>query len=136
METHLSKAATAALLAAALTAGGCGGPLGFIPGGSLGQPDQPFADLKLPAEGPVIELETRPRDPYSVKVGTVIINGRMYIDPAPKRTWYKHLSSNGEIRLRLDGDSTIYRARVYPVDDAQVRAAFADDRVPLRLGPR
>lgn len=114
----------------------CGGPLAFLPGGSLGSNDQPFASLKVPAEGGVIELETRPSDPYSVKIGALVIAGHMYIDPTPERRWYQHMADNADIRFRFDGQDTIYTARVYPVTDAAVKAAFEADRILLRLGPR
>lgn len=119
---------------------GCSGPLGFLPGGSLGERDQPITSLTLQphwqAEGVVIALETRPRDPYSVKVGAVVVDGSLYIDPAPERTWYQYLADNADIRFRIDGERTIYRARVFPATEAHIRNRFEAGRVPLRLGPR
>ncbi|MEM9621039.1 MAG: hypothetical protein AAF993_05270, partial [Pseudomonadota bacterium] len=108
----------------------------FLPGGSLGESHLPFNALNIPAEGGVIELETKPDDPYSVKIGAVVVDGELYIDPAPERRWYQHMVDNPDIRFRFDGQSSIYTARVYAVEEADIVSQFESGRVVLRLGPR
>ncbi|MEM7099336.1 MAG: hypothetical protein AAF541_13825 [Pseudomonadota bacterium] len=115
---------------------GCGGPLGMIAGGKLAGSEAPFTDDRVPQENKVIALETRPSDPYSVNIGTFVIDGRLYVDPAVERTWYQHMQENPDVRIRFDGEDVVYTARAYPVEDASVLAKFEADRVVLRLGPR
>ena len=115
---------------------GCGGPVGMIAGGALSGAETPFTAEHVPAENMVIALETRPGDPYSVNIGTFVIDGQLYVDPAVERTWYQNMVENPNVRIRFDGEDIVYTAKAYPVDDAAVLANFEADRVVLRLGPR
>ena len=114
----------------------CGGPLGMLAGGELDGRVAPFSQDLVPGEGGVIQLETRPDDPYSVNIGTVVIGGSLYMDPAEERRWYKYIKANPDIRIRFDGADTVYTARAYPVTDEAVLTQFEADRIVLRIGPR
>ncbi|MEM6708960.1 MAG: hypothetical protein AAF648_09270 [Pseudomonadota bacterium] len=120
-----------------LTLTGCGnGPLGPIPGGALAGPTARFDPATLPPDPSVIVLETNPAEPYSVKINAVTVEGQLYIDPTAERTWYKHISNNGEVRFRFDGTKVIYPAIAVPVTDPSITRRFEADRIVLRLDPR
>jgi hypothetical protein len=61
----------------------CGGPLFFIPGGSLNGEivNEPITDWSF-VTARFVELETRPTDPYSVVVEYIVKDRMLYIDPA------------------------------------------------------
>ncbi|MEM1232211.1 MAG: hypothetical protein AAGI15_16865 [Pseudomonadota bacterium] len=130
----LSRPALACGLLLLLSA--CNGPLFMIPGGALKGPEASIRTAPIPADGDVIALETRPADPYSVYVNAVAIDGVLHIDPTAERGWYQHLVADGQVRVRLSSDDTIYTARAQPVTDEAVLARFEDDRIVFALVPR
>lgn len=115
---------------------GCNGPFLQLPGGRLEGREAPLSAAAVPPDGGVIELETRPEDPYSVHVGTVVIGGVVYIDPAAERRWYRHLLADPRVRIRFEDDPTVYSARVEPVSDPALLERFDPTRNVLRLVPR
>ena len=119
-----------------LTLSSCDGPLAVFPGGKLLGPETTYEREQLPAELGVIQLETRPSDPYSVNVGCVVIDNKIYIDPTVERTWYQHILSEPNIRIRFEGDENVYLMTAITVKDAAIRAKFESDRIVLRLTPR
>ena len=66
---------TLAAAALMLALAGCGGPLWQIPGGRLQGPEAPLTGADLPSEVELIQLETRPQNPYSVNVNAWAIDG-------------------------------------------------------------
>lgn len=131
---RLMKGVVAVVGCLALSA--CGGPLGMLAGGALDGATAPFTDAVVPGEAGVIQLETRPDDPYSVNIGFTLIDGHMYMDPAAERSWYQNIKANPDIRVRFDGTEMVYTARAYPVSEASILAQFEADRIVLRIGPR
>ncbi len=125
----------AAALSLAILAPGCKGPVLFFPGGALEGPEASLSEAKIPDDG-VIQLETRPGDPYSVNVGFVEIEDAIYIDPAPERAWYAYIAANPQIRIRLEGTRTIFPATAMAVSDAKTLARFPVGRKVLKLVPR
>ena len=119
-----------------LSLGACSKPLLWLPGGALSGPEAQFAAAKLPAEGGVLVLETRPADPYSVNIGYTVIDGYMHIDPAEERRWYQHIKKNASVRIQLEGAEVVYPAKAVVVEDPQVLAQFEPDRIVLRIEPR
>ncbi len=115
-----------------LAAVACGGPAGIVPGGELSG-DEAFAERwsDVVSESGVLDLETRPQDPYSVRIGFFYRNGNVYIDPAESRSWYPHLQADPSVRVRIDG--LIYRARAVPVTDPGELAGFDPERRVQRL---
>ena len=120
----------AVLLLALLAA--CGGPVGVIPGGELsGEEAAPATWSEVVSESGRLDLETRPRDPYSVRINYVFRDGEVYIDPAEGRAWYRHLMADRSVRVRIDG--RVYRALAVAVTDSDERAGFDPDRHVQRL---
>lgn len=114
---------------------GCSGPLLWFPGGALSGREVPL-DLTQPPQAGVIELETRPADPYSVNIGFTLIDGEIYIDPAAERTWYQHMLADPRVRIRFSGQDDVHPAIAEQVDDPAILSRFDPDRIVLRLSPR
>ena len=59
----------------------CGGPLGPLPGGRLKgmETTQPVEDWSFTHEVMLVQLETRPADPYSVTLGCIDHEGAIYV---------------------------------------------------------
>jgi len=110
----------------------CGGPIGIIPGGALsGEEATANAWTEVVSDSGTLELETRPEDPYSVRVGYVFRAGNVYIDPAEDRAWYQNLKADPSVRVRFD--NRVYRARAVPVRDAAELEGFDPERRVQRL---
>ena len=130
-----------ALLVAISFSVGCAGPLGVFPGGTLAGPEVSTVASAFPAEalpdaGGVIQLETRPSDPYSVNLNARKIAGHVYLDPTEARAWFQHIQADARIRIRFPGDEEVYLALAIVEEDAEVVAQFASDRRVLRIEPR
>jgi hypothetical protein len=116
----------------------CGGPIELIPGalalpgGELSGDEGVASSWDEAAAGQsVMDLETRPEDPYSVRIGFVLREGKLYIDPAEGRQWYEHLATNPSVRVRFD--ETVYRARAVEVTNPTELTGFDSDRHVFRL---
>lgn len=110
----------------------CGGPLGIIPGGGLsGEEATAGAWSEVVTDSGTLDLETRPEDPYSVRIRFVFRQGRVYIDPAEGRRWYENLRGDPSVRVRID--DRIYRARAVAVSDPDELRGFEPDRHVYRL---
>lgn len=120
------------VIGVAFIVAGCGGPAGIIPGGELSG-DEATADAwsEVVSGSGTLELETRPQDPYSVRINYFFRNGTIYIDPAEGRAWYQHLQDDPSVRVRIDG--LIYRARAVPVSDPEELEGFDAERRVHRL---
>lgn len=119
----------------------CGGPFGVIPGGALSGEERgvdatSFPPPKFDGEAGVIQLETRPTDPYSINVTARLIDGNLFVDPSEARTWYQHMKADPRVRLRFPGTSVVYLVEAVEETDATVLDQFAADRRVLRLDPR
>ncbi len=102
---------------------GCSGPLGPIPGGRLGGvvATAPVRDWSFVREQPLIQLETRPRKPYSVTTEYLLLDGRLYVsalDPEGRR-WPQYVSFESEVRVRVG--EVIYEASARRVTDRRER---------------
>ena len=110
----------------------CGGPIGIIPGGELsGEEASADAWSEVITDSRTLDLETDPSDPYSVRIGFVFRDGRLYIDPAEGRRWYEKLVGDPSVRVRIDG--LVYRARAVRVTDPTELEGFDPDRHVHRL---
>lgn len=113
---------------------GCNGPMAWMPGGALVGPEQTTQTWMTAAAGAeTLELETRPEDPYSVRIGFVLRDGDLYIDPAEERRWYAYLVEDSAVRVRFA--DVIYRAEVVEVTDVSELAGFDGTRHVFRLEP-
>lgn len=56
------------------------------------------------AEASIIQIETNPTEPYSVKLWVALLDGNLYIHAGKNRaTWVEHLEQNPELKLEHDG---------------------------------
>lgn len=106
----------------------CGGPVSFMAGGALAGPEAPFDASVVPPADTVIALETRPAEPYSVHVNGLVVDGRLFVDPAPERKWHGFLLADDLVRLRIDGGDVVYAARVTPLSDPVLLEKFDAQR--------
>lgn len=99
---------------------GCGGPLAVIPGGKLsGQAQTPPLDWTDVPE--IIQLETRPSDPYSINIWSVGIGRDLYIGTsADGTTWSEFIDANSKVRVRIG--SSLYELNTTSVNDPQERS--------------
>lgn len=78
----------------------------YIPfsGGKLaGQVATPTPGWPDVAAAQVIQIETNPTDPYSVKLWVAVVDNKPYIHAGKNRsTWVEHLEQNAELKLGLD----------------------------------
>ena len=134
--THPAKALALSVIRLALPCllgvAACGGPAGVIPGGVLSG-EEAAADSwsQLVSEAGTLDLETRPGDPYSVRIGFFYRTGNVYIDPADGRRWYRNLQDDPSVRVRIA--DRIYRARAVRVTDPEELEGFDPDRHVHRL---
>lgn len=95
-------ATAVALLATALL--GCGGPFVLLPGGALeGAATAAPADWSFTDAVNTVQLETQPRDPYSVNIWMVGLGEAAYVHAGASRsTWVEHIEADPRVRLRVD----------------------------------
>jgi hypothetical protein len=73
----------------------------------------------------VVQLETRPQEPYSVNIWMVGIGPDIYVATGPDETnWTGHLAENADVRLRVNG--TIYELEATKISDHQERLRVAE----------
>ena len=126
------RAALLFLLLAGVAA--CSEPFLYFAGGRLKGEEAPLLDL--PTANGVMQLETLPADPYSVNIGFVLRDGKIYIDPAEDRQWYQNILRDPAVRIRLEGNELIHPMRSVRETDQAVLAQFDPERIILRLEPR
>ena len=132
----MSLSKTTFVILLTLTLSACSGPFLLLPGSALDGPEASIERAETSGEGTLIELETRPADPYSVNLNAFFINGAVYIDPAEDRQWYQYLLEDANVRVKFAGDDTVYTAVAVRESDATVVGQFEADRVVMRLDPR
>ncbi len=105
---------------------GCSGPLPLLSGGALSGAVAPTpAQWNFEEDYAVIQLETRPEDPYSVNIAYTLLDGSLYIYAGDTRTeWVQHMEADPRVRFR-NGD-VIYELRAERVLDRAEFAAFAE----------
>ena len=105
--------------------GGCNGPFILLPGGQLDgtlEPTPKSWDF-VGAYG-TFQLETQPRDPYSVNIAYTVIDGQMYINAGDSETqWVKNIAADSNVRVRLD--QKLYDVRAERVTDRATLQAFS-----------
>lgn len=112
------------------------GPFFYFAGGKLAGEEQPFSAAAVPVADSLIQLETRPSDPYSVNLNARIIERQVYLDPTEERAWYQHMVANANVRIRFADDQRVYAARAEVVKDSAVLSQFEGDRIVMRIVPR
>jgi hypothetical protein len=101
---------------------------GYIPfsGGALeGTVAPPPTDWSEVASAKIIQLETQPEDPYTVKLWVIGTGQLLYVHAGANRsTWVEHIEVNPDVRLLIE--TTIYELRASRVEDAVEFNAFSD----------
>ena len=73
----------------------------------------------------VVQLETRPADPYSVKLWVIGMGAKLYVHAGANRAaWVEHIEANAHVRLLVEG--ALYDLRAVRVEDPAEFAAFSD----------
>jgi len=113
----------------------CGGPFLLFPGGELSGEvvSEPVVDWSFTSSG-VLDLETRPEDPYSVAINFVVREGKLYIDPAEGRRWLEHIREDPRVRIRIEGG--IYPRRAVLMGRPGDIEGFDPTRYVYRLDAR
>jgi hypothetical protein len=104
------------LVCAALAALGCG-PMVMFPGGRLsGDVKRAPSDWAFSESIDVVQIETRPSDPYSVNIWGAAKDGTFYVMAANReRRWVKNLMADPNVRLKVCDD--VYEMRANEVTD-------------------
>ncbi|MEQ8861484.1 MAG: hypothetical protein RIC56_22800 [Pseudomonadales bacterium] len=104
---------------------GCSDVIPFSGGVLTGTPAAAPADWTEAARPDVVQLETRPGDPYSVKLWVIGLGPALYVHAGANRaTWVEHIDDNPDVRL-LIGDA-LYELRAIRVNDPQEFEAFSN----------
>ena len=109
-----------------LLALGCD-PISMVPGGELSGTVKPTpADWSFTDSVEIVQLETRPEDPYSVNIWGVAAKGAFYVASGrgEENAWARHLAEDPRVRLRVNED--IYELRAVRTDDPAERDAFLE----------
>ena len=95
-------------------------------GGQLsGTAAPPPADWTDVARPDVIQLETNPADPYSVKLWIIGLGPALYVHAgANPATWVEHIEADPNVRLRVD--ESIYELTASRVETQEEFDRFSD----------
>ncbi len=98
---------------------GCAEPFIVLAGGELaGEVADPPADWTDLSEEEIIQLETRPEDPYSVNIWMVALGPDLYIATGDDPTnWTQHIDEDPDVRVRIRG--VIYELEATRVTDME-----------------
>lgn len=102
----------------------CSEPFIAIPGGELAGEslDPPVEWTDVPG---TIQLETRPKDPYSINIWSVGVGPDLYVaTSADGTTWTDFLETDNRVRVRLHD-------RIYSLRAAEVHEGAERERVAM-----
>ncbi len=111
----------------------CSEPFFYFSGGRLTGEETPL--VHMPAASGVLQIETLPTDPYSVNIGYVLLDGKVYIDPAEDRQWYQNILVDPTVRIRFDGSDQVHPMMTVPESNLEILTQFDPTRIILRLEP-
>lgn len=100
-------------------------------GGALKGEEVPGLPKALSEGLHFVQLETNPREPYSVNLSVTVIDGALFIDAAEKRRWHDNMRKDPRVRLKVDG--LIYRMLANPVKNPELESRFLPGRIIYRL---
>ncbi len=109
-----------------LLALGCD-PISMLPGGALSGTVKPTpVDWSSTDSVEIVQLETRPEDPYSVNVWGVAARGAFYVASGrgESNAWARHISEDPRVRLRVN--DALYELRAVRTEDPSEREAFLE----------
>lgn len=103
----------------ALLIAGCSADyLPFASGALDGELAEPPADWAGVGELDVIQLETQPADPYSVKLWVIEMGGALYVHAGDNLAqWVEHIAQDNRVRLGAEGK--IYELSAFRVFDQE-----------------
>lgn len=104
---------------------GCAEPFIVFAGKALpGNVELPPVDWEVADEEDVVQLETRPSDPYSINIWAVVLDSHIYVATSEDGTrWTEHLADSRDVRLRVK--DVIYELEAVPVTEPEERTAVA-----------
>ena len=117
------------LIAVTATLSGCAEPFIVMAGGQLsGEVTDPPADWSEFNDEEIIQLETRPEDPYSVNIWMIASGPDLYVATGDDPTrWSNILDENPDVRVRIRG--RIYELEAYRVEDVEEKTAIGAEYV-------
>jgi hypothetical protein len=101
------------------------GPLGPFPGPELSGSvvEEAVDDWSLVDAIKVIQIETRPEDPYSVSTWLTRIDDGIYVFAANAESpWVRNITEDPRVRIRIEG--RIYERRAVGVANLETKRAF------------
>ena len=101
------------------------GPLGPIPGPELAGSlvEEPVEDWSSVDAVKVVQIETRPEDPYSVSTWLTRIGAGIYVFAADDESpWVQNIEDDPSVRIRIEG--LIYERRAVRVSDLETKRIF------------
>jgi len=94
-------------------------PGGALTGTTTAVPDD-WTDVSVPD---IVELETNPADPYSVKIWSIPVGNLVYIHAGDNyATWVQHIEKDPSVRLLAE--DRLYELHAERVTSAEEFAAF------------
>lgn len=117
------------LITLSMLLAGCDEPFIVMSGGALtGEVKDPPADWTPLNDVEVVQLETRPEDPYSVNVWMIASGSNIYVATGKGETrWTRNIAVNPDVRLRIDGN--VYELEAYLVQDQTEKIAIGNEYV-------
>ncbi len=117
------------LLFLLLALGGCAEPFIVLSGSTLSgdivDPPPSWADF---SDVQIVQLETRPADPYSVNIWMAAIGPDIYIATGSDDTnWTEFIDAASDVRIRID--TRVYELEANRVTDPAERARVATEYV-------
>ncbi len=112
------------VLSIALLTGGCSEYVPFASGALEGQLTPVPENWQAVEQAEIIELETLPEEPYSVKLWIVHLAPYMYVHAGASRTtWVENMEADSRVRLLIEGK--IYELRAERVTGQEEFNRFA-----------
>lgn len=109
----------------------CSTPFLTFPGGRLSGIETTADSWEFAQRFTLLQLETRPEDPYSVYLRAIVKGEQLYIDAAQKRKWHRFIKANPRVRIQF-GDY-IYKAIAVKMTDPELLAQFLKGRSIYRI---
>jgi hypothetical protein len=106
---------------------GCAEPFIVMAGGELnGEVSDPPVDWNEFSEEEIIQLETRPGDPYSVNIWMIAKGPDLYVATGDDPTrWSRNIDENPDVRVRIRG--VIYELEAHRVENIDEKMAIGAD---------
>ena len=117
------------LIACSTALSGCAEPFVVLAGGELaGKVEDPPVDWTPLNDEEIVQLETRPEDPYSVNIWMIGYGPDLYVATGDDPTgWSEHIDANPDVRVRIRG--VIYELEARRVDDLEEKTRIGDEYV-------